>query len=82
MTQFSIIYSIQDNIDLFQISDLVMNHCDVLHMSTTHEKYKISQIIAKNQNSHELGYQACIEYLNVPYRLDQNSLILELPLTK
>ena len=57
MTQFSIVYSIQDNIDLFQISDLVMNYCDVLHMSTTHEKYKISQIIAKNQNSHELCYR-------------------------
>lgn len=84
MTQFSIVYSIQDNIDLFQISDLVMNYCDVLHMSTTHEKYTISQIITKNQNSHELCYRhvAWIEYLNVPYRLDQNSLILELPLTK
>ena len=50
MTQFSIVYSIQDNrsIDLFQISDLVMNYCDVLPMSTTHENFKSYQIaIAK-----------------------------------
>ena len=48
MTQFSVDYCIEDNIDLFQTSDLVMNYCDISHMSTTLKNYKSYQIaIAK-----------------------------------